>query len=208
MKAWALGLAATVAAAALWQLWRRRDQPLHEPQQWPGLLVAATPAVQLVVPQGVLSGRYAVSRTATHTHRGIDIAAPEGSAVHSPQDGVVVGSWPDCERSGYGNNVLVEHPSRIQVPVAQGGVYTFYAHLQRSVVSAGDVVRAGDVIGFVGSTRCGIDRAHMAPHLHFETHTSLVGSRRRPVINEHNPARIDPERYLEQLWPDDAAAQA
>ena len=200
MRPWALGTVAAIAAVALWQLWRRRDQPLHEPPQWPGLLVATTNATQLVVPNGSLSGRYMVSRTATHKHRGIDIAAPEGSEVRAPQDGVVVGSWLDCNRKGYGNTVLVEHP--------RSGIYTFYAHLQLSPVSAGDAVRGGDVIGFVGSTRCGINRAHMAPHLHFETHTSLVGSRSRPVINEHNPARIDPESYLEQLWHKDAVAQA
>lgn len=199
MRPWALSVAAAVAAVALWQLWRRRNQPLHEPQQWPGMLVAATPSVQLVVPQGVLSGRYMVSRTATHKHRGIDIAAPAGSEVRSPQAGLVVGAWPDCNRKGYGNTLLVEHPA--------SGIYTFYAHLESFVVAAGSPVHAGQTLGFVGSTRCGIRRARMAPHLHFETHTSLVGSRTRPVINEHNPSRIDPESYLEQLWHEDAAVR-
>lgn len=187
----AIGAVGAVAAT-IWS-WRRRDQALLEPQTDPTQRASDNPVVKAVVPAGRLSGRYAVARSATHTHRGIDIAAAEGAAVHTPQDGVVVGVWPDCERSGYGNSILIEHDR----------VYTFYAHLQEASVAAGDVVKAGDRIGAVGATNCGINRP-MAPHLHFEVHTSLVGRRRRPVINENNPRRMDPEVYLEQLWQEDA----
>ena len=188
-RKWLWGLGA-VASAWAFYFWNRRDQSLHEPQATTLHHIDDNPAVQAVVPTGRLSDRYAVQRTTRHVHRGIDIAAPEGSPVLAPQAGTVVGTWPDCNRSGYGNTVLVDH----------GGVYTFYAHLAQIAVAAGDLVHAGDVIGLVGSTRCGIDRAYMAPHLHFEVHTSLVGSRQRPTINERYPDRVDPEPYLERLW--------
>ncbi len=190
---------AGTALTAFW-LWRRyRDTPLVEPEHEDIEPASGNLIVRLVVPHGRLTGRYGTQRTSSHVHRGIDIAAEAGTPITSPEDAEVVGTWPDCERSGYGNTALLEHPS---------GLYTFYAHMQEIAVSAGDILRKGDVVGWVGSTRCGISRRYMAPHLHFEVHRNLVGPRRRPTINEHNPNRIDPLVYLEQQWRDENIVQA
>ncbi len=82
---------------------------------------------------------------------GIDIAAPLGTNVVVPYDGVVV-----LARSvrGYGNTVIIDH---------QNSMITVYAHLQSIAVKAGDKVRKGDVLGKVGNS--GLTEQ---PVLHFE----------------------------------------
>jgi murein DD-endopeptidase MepM/ murein hydrolase activator NlpD len=84
-------------------------------------------------------------------HPGIDVSAPRGTKVAAPADGVVVAVGP---RGAYGLAVIVDHGF---------GLVTRYAHLDRFNVRAGQRVRRGDVIGFVGST----GRSN-APHLHYE----------------------------------------
>ena len=84
-------------------------------------------------------------------HPGIDVSAPRGTKVVAPADGVVVAVGP---RGAYGLAAIVDHGF---------GLVTRYAHLERFNVRAGQRVRRGDVIGFVGST----GRSN-APHLHYE----------------------------------------
>jgi len=84
-------------------------------------------------------------------HPGIDIAAPRGTRVIAPADGVVVAAG---RRGGYGRAIVIDHGH---------GVVTRYGHLEAFNVRAGQRVRRGDVIGFVGST----GRSN-APHLHYE----------------------------------------
>jgi murein DD-endopeptidase MepM/ murein hydrolase activator NlpD len=86
-------------------------------------------------------------------HGGIDIAAPYGSSVYLPQDGVVAYSGP---YGGYGNVVVVQH---------SGELYTLYGHNSYLFVKAGEQVHRGQVICLVGSTG-----RSTGPHLHFEVH--------------------------------------
>ena len=89
-----------------------------------------------------------------HFHAGIDIAAPLGTPVTAASDGVVafVGHLPDGAMS-----VLIAHP---------GGYVSEYAHLDDTFalppVKAGQAVKAGQVIGFIGLT--GITTG---AHLHY-----------------------------------------
>ena len=85
-------------------------------------------------------------------HQGIDMVAPEGTAVRPAGWGVVRFAGP---KGGYGNMVEIEHP---------GGLRTRYGHLSEIGVQLGQVVGNRSVLGRVGST----GRA-TAPHLHFET---------------------------------------
>jgi len=97
-------------------------------------------------------------------HSGIDIAPEQGTPVYAASDGTVVEarcSSAYCDGpgylglGGYGNVVKIDHAD---------GVQTRYAHLLEYVVSSGTHVRAGQLIGFVGSTG-----NSTGPHLHFET---------------------------------------
>lgn len=84
-------------------------------------------------------------------HEGVDFAAPTGAAIKCASDGTVA-------RAGlsptYGNFVEVDHGD---------GFSTFYAHMSRRAATAGEHVKAGTLLGYVGAT------GHVTgPHLHFE----------------------------------------
>lgn len=84
-------------------------------------------------------------------HFGIDIPTPEGEYVRAAQGGAVSTSRMAGDA---GNLIEIEHP---------GGYQTRYMHLQNRLVQPGETVRAGDIIGSVGSTG-----RVTGPHLHFE----------------------------------------
>lgn len=84
-------------------------------------------------------------------HAGIDIAAPNGTAVKNAAPGeVIYNGW----LRGYGRVVVVDHGR---------GFSTLYAHLSASLVQEGQIVKAGAVIARVGKT--GNVTGY---HLHFE----------------------------------------
>ena len=97
-------------------------------------------------------------------HRGVDLAASEGTPILAAEDGVVdlVGSERDSLGKSLGNHVILSH-----------GIYeyrtcrTIYAHASEVLVRPGQQVRRGQVIARVGNT----GRAHGSQggyHLHFE----------------------------------------
>jgi murein DD-endopeptidase MepM/ murein hydrolase activator NlpD len=87
----------------------------------------------------------------TRMHTGIDIAVGYGHPINAAAAGeVFCAGW----RGGYGKCIIILHG---------GGVSTLYGHCSRLVVSPGQRVRRGQLIGYVGST--GLSTA---PHLHFE----------------------------------------
>ena len=86
-------------------------------------------------------------------HAGIDLGAPWGSPIYAVADGMVAWAGP---HGGHGNFVRLEHGS---------GFGTGYAHMSRIAVSPGMRVRAGQVIGYVGSS--GLSTG---PHLHYEVY--------------------------------------
>jgi murein DD-endopeptidase MepM/ murein hydrolase activator NlpD len=84
-------------------------------------------------------------------HSGIDLAAPTGSPVAAPAGGVVsYANW----RGGYGLLVTISHG---------GGLETRFAHLSRIMVSPGQTVSRGQLVGLVGSTG-----RSTGSHLHYE----------------------------------------
>ncbi len=87
----------------------------------------------------------------TRMHAGVDFGASYGSPIYAVGDAAVnFSGW----HGGHGNYVRLEHG---------GGFATGYAHMSRIAVASGTRVRAGQVIGYVGST--GLSTG---PHLHYE----------------------------------------
>ena len=91
------------------------------------------------------------------SHRGVDIAAGTGQPIVAVADGQVArAGW----AGGYGRQVRVVH---------SGGLATSYSHMSRIAVAPGSRVRAGQVIGYVGSSGMST-----GPHLHYEVHRGGV----------------------------------
>jgi murein DD-endopeptidase MepM/ murein hydrolase activator NlpD len=85
-------------------------------------------------------------------HQGVDIPLKTGDPVYATFTGKVRMSK---YFGAYGNVIVIRH---------ENGIETFYAHLSKRHVEAGDWVNAGDVIGLGGSTG-----RSTGPHLHYET---------------------------------------
>ncbi|HOX41163.1 MAG TPA: peptidoglycan DD-metalloendopeptidase family protein [bacterium] len=94
-----------------------------------------------------------ISRGLGKGHTGIDYRAGIGTPVKAAADGVVIQTSTGWS-GGYGNEIVVSHGN---------GVATRYAHLNNILVSPGDNVSQGEVIGKSGNTG-----RSTGPHLHFE----------------------------------------
>lgn len=84
-------------------------------------------------------------------HNGLDFTAPEGTPVYATGDGKV--AYAQYSQS-YGNVVYINHGFDFE---------TRYAHLTRFIVSPGQEVKRGQVIGYVGNTGLSV-----SAHLHYE----------------------------------------
>ncbi|WP_053386995.1 peptidoglycan DD-metalloendopeptidase family protein [Leucobacter japonicus] len=102
-------------------------------------------------------------------HNGIDLAAAAGTKVYAAADGVV--GLAGSVNMG-GNEVYVQHAN---------GLGTRYSHLSRFGTSAGQSVKAGNVIGYVGSTGMST-----GPHLHYMVQSPGLGAGN--YSNHVNPA--------------------
>ncbi len=103
-------------------------------------------------------------------HKGIDLAAPTGTPVHATADGIVE----RADRfSSYGLYVAIEHG---------GNLETRYAHMSRLAVAAGEHVKKGDVIGYVGTTG-----RSTGPHLHYEVRVAGEAVNPIPYMAEVEP---------------------
>jgi murein DD-endopeptidase MepM/ murein hydrolase activator NlpD len=100
-----------------------------------------------------------------HFHTGVDVRMSEGTPIRAAAGGVVRRAG---ERGGYGQAVEVDHGN---------GMSTLYAHASALAVQPGDVIQAGQALGWVGQTGNAT-----GPHLHFE------------VRQQGKP--IDPKRAL------------
>jgi murein DD-endopeptidase MepM/ murein hydrolase activator NlpD len=123
-------------------------------------LLAAIPAIQPVRNENLkrlASGfgyRTDPFTKARKMHEGMDFTAKVGTPIYATGDGVVQRA--DNTASGFGNHIVISHGF---------GYETLYAHLSRYNCRAGQRIKRGDVIGYVGST----GRSE-GPHLHYEVH--------------------------------------
>ncbi|MFL6726979.1 MAG: M23 family metallopeptidase [Sphingomicrobium sp.] len=87
----------------------------------------------------------------TRMHEGVDLGASAGTPIVAAADGrVAAAGW----RGGYGRQVAIVHG---------GGIETTYSHMSAIAAHAGEMVRRGQLIGYVGASGLAT-----GPHLHFE----------------------------------------
>lgn len=89
-----------------------------------------------------------------HGYNGVDLAAPAGTPIRAAASGDVIVSKGSGWNGGYGLYIVIKHPN---------GTQTLYAHNSSNIVSVGQRVVAGQVIGYMGSTG-----RSTGSHLHFE----------------------------------------
>jgi murein DD-endopeptidase MepM/ murein hydrolase activator NlpD len=96
-------------------------------------------------------------------HEGMDISNSIGTPVHSTADGIAsfVGY-----KDYFGNVVEITHPA--------SGFKTVFAHLKKAGVLEGQVVKRGDLVGYLGNSG-----RSTGPHLHYEVHK--LGTMQNPV---------------------------
>lgn len=105
-------------------------------------------------------------------HKGIDLAAPTGTPIYATADGMVSkAEW----FSSYGNFIAIQHGAELE---------TRFGHLSRIAVSAGQRVRKGDLIGYVGSTG-----RSTGPHLHYEVRVDGQAVDPTPYMTEDGAER-------------------
>lgn len=129
---------------------RMRAAMLARSAAGPGVMPAGSPLSRAFLSSGFGMRRHPLLG-GYRAHRGVDLAAPAGTPILAPSDGVVGrAGW----AGGYGLLVALEHGK---------GIQSRYGHMSRLNVSAGQKVRKGDVIGYVGSTG-----RSTGSHLHYE----------------------------------------
>jgi len=123
-------------------------------------LLAAIPAIQPIRKEDLTrmaSGygwRTDPFTKARKMHKGMDFTAPTGTPIYASGSGKAVRV--DNRASGFGNHIEIKHGY---------GYKTIYAHLSKYNIKAGQKVKRGDLIGFVGNTG-----RSSGPHLHYEVH--------------------------------------
>jgi peptidoglycan LD-endopeptidase LytH len=150
---------ATLAVAAL-QLASETDEPSAEPSHGNGLLI---PVVGISPDE--LRDSYSHARSGGRVHDAIDIHAPRGTPVIAVADGEIIRL-----HSGARGGLSVYHLDD------DGRTRYYYAHLDHYAegLRAGNRVRRGDVIGYVGDTGNAQPGDH---HLHFAV--AVLSSRSR-----------------------------
>ncbi len=130
-------------------------------------VLAYTPSIWPVM--GLVTSEFGTRKSPfssrTEFHKGMDIATRLGKEVVAPADGIIF----SVEREqGMGNTIQISHAN---------GLATVYGHLLKSVVHKGQVIRKGDIIGYVGNSG-----RSTGSHLHY---TVLL-----------NGVHVNPRTYL------------
>lgn len=144
-------------------------------------LLAAIPAIQPVSNKDlnrIASGfgyRSDPVYKVTKFHAGLDFTAPQGTPIYATADGRI--EQAGFSDGGYGNHVVINHGF---------GYETLYGHMVRVKARAGQFVKRGEVIGWVGSTG-----KSTGPHCHYEVHKN--GTPIDPVYFFYTD--LSPEQY-------------
>lgn len=142
-------------------------------------LLASIPAIQPIankdlkhIPSGYGWRTDPIYKT-QEFHPGLDFTANIGTEIYATGDGVVVTA--DAVMQGYGNHVVINHGF---------GYQTLYGHMSKMAVRAGQKVKRGELIGYVGTTG-----RSTGPHVHYEVIKN--GEKINPInffFNDLSPA--------------------
>lgn len=121
-------------------------------------------------------------------HPGMDFAAPSNTEIYATGDGTVTSA--DDKSQGYGNHVEIDHGF---------GYTTLYGHMTKFIVTPGQKVKRGQLIGYVGST--GLSTA---PHVHYEVRKN--GELMNPVNYYYSD--LTPEQYKKLIEQSSQASQS
>lgn len=134
--------------------------------------VRANQLARAPLPTGKLTSDYGYRKNPTKEgigfHKGVDIGAPEGTAIHAMYFGVVTAVG---EEAGYGKYIKLYHGNGIEI---------LYAHCSEILAQKDAVIRAGETVAKVGATG-----DVTGPHLHVELRVDGI---------TYNPAGMIPER--------------
>lgn len=145
-------------------------------------LLASTPAIQPVSDKDlnrIASGfgyRIDPVYKTIKLHAGLDFAAPQGTPIYATADGTI--SVAGFSEGGYGNHAVINHGY---------GYETLYGHMLKVKARAGQHIKRGEIIGYVGSTG-----KSTGPHCHYEVHKN--GQKLDPVYffyNDLSPQQFD-----------------
>jgi murein DD-endopeptidase MepM/ murein hydrolase activator NlpD len=143
-------------------------QPESQVVETPVVATEVAPTTPAGQPSGTISGGYiwplpaGVGRVSQglHADQAYDFAAPKGTPIYAPQSGTVLIAHPTGYNGGYGLYVVINFDD---------GRQAIFGHMSKVVAEAGDVVKQGDIIGYVGST------GHSTgPHVHIGFHGALA----------------------------------
>lgn len=149
---------------------RKQEEDVRDLQEYfqdQKTLLATTPSIWpargwMTSSFGVRSDPFTGTRV---MHKGLDIAAPAGTQIVAPSEGVVIYA---ALRGGYGKIVVLDHGF---------GVQTHFGHLLEAAVKPGDKVERGQVIGTIGSTG-----RSTGVHLHYEVRVHGIPENPRKFI--------------------------
>ncbi|HYD27369.1 M23 family metallopeptidase [Brevundimonas sp.] len=187
--------AALTSVAVLAMAFAPAPEPYYAPAEAEMAVPEAPPVTAVARPAGAMTrliafvaplrgyainSAYGLRRLASEArarqHKGVDIAAPQGTSVYVACEGEVLRTGYDAK--GYGRFIEVRHPN---------GMSTLYAHLSRIDVARGDKVAADERIGLVGSTG-----RSTGPHLHFEVRRDHAQVNPTSVLGQAFEVEIDP----------------
>lgn len=138
---------------------RAQIDPSALPAPRPGVLLFPVPEGRLT--QGYGATSFALTYYKGKFHNGIDIGKSFGVEIVAAEDGIVL-NVDDldkyCPRVAAGKYIVIKHYNNLT---------TLYAHLSKQIVSVGDQVKRGEVIGYMGATGYAT-----GPHLHFTVYAS------------------------------------
>lgn len=141
---------------------------------------------------------------ASGTHDGVDFGTPVGTPVHAVRQGVIAGMGNTDDDKGcysYGRWIFIQHDD---------GLSSIYGHLSASIVTVGEQVQAGQIIGYSGGAPGAYGSGYSTgPHVHLglyassavkiEQYTTSIGCKAVSIPIAPPDGYLDPLAYLPAL---------